>query len=744
MESKSIQVTYSGTVKVNINRNPRKPYEHQVDAMAALNKIDKKKSFAALLVLPTGGGKTLTACYWLLKNAVDKNKKIIWIAHRHLLLEQATETFQKNAYSDLLINNSSFTFRIVSGKHDKAINIKQSDNILIASKDSIAGNLKVLDKWLKDEEEIYFVIDEAHHATAKTYRKIIEYIKSKVENVKLLGLTATPFRTSEVEKGLLKKIFVDDIVYKIDLKDLIKKGILSRPEFEECSTDIVLGEGMGLKAMRRIEQLDSIPDDIANMIADNKERNNKIVKHYVENKNIYGQTLVFALNRMHAFALRGLFEKYGVRAVVIVSGTTAEFIGIEISDTENERNIEDYINGKIQVLINVNILTEGVDLPQTKTVFLTRPTVSGVLMTQMVGRALRGEAAGGTKEAYIVSFIDEWQERIAWVNAENLIEDEEEFVDNSSDYGKRAVRIISIQKIEEFAKIVDDSVDTSKLESIDFIKRVPIGMYTFSFIDTDDMGMSIERNYQVLVYDSTKEQYEEMINSLPELFKEYKIDTEIIEENALNDLCEAIEETYFYKDMLPTYDEKDIKSLLKYYAQKECAPDFKTFDEIDRNKLDLLLYAKEIVEKDMRRSEQIAFIDNLWNDEHSIIRIFFNKKLYFTRQLETELNKLEGNTPICTSEPEVKLDEKSIEEMNLYDIQECFPEEARKIKDAIFNKYKSSKGQYICNICGKTSNIKALFQIDHIKPMAKGGLTVIENLQLLCRKCNQMKSDKYE
>jgi DNA or RNA helicases of superfamily II len=744
MENKSIQVTYSGTVKVNKSRNPRELYEHQGDAMAALNKIDEKKSFDSLLVLPTGGGKTLTACYWLLKNAADKNKKIIWIAHRHLLLEQAAETFQKNAYSDLLINNSSFTFRIVSGKHDKAINIKQTDDILIASKDSIAGNLKALDKWLKDEDEIYFVIDEAHHATAKTYRNIIDYIKSKVENVKLLGLTATPFRTSEVEKGLLKKIFTDDIIYKIDLKDLIKKGILSRPQFEECSTDIVLGEGMGLKAMKSIEQLDSIPDDIANMIADNKERNNKIVKHYVENKKTYGQTLVFALNRMHAFALRGIFEKYGVKAAVIVSGTTAEFIGIEISDTENTKNIEEYRNGKIQVLINVNILTEGVDLPQTKTVFLTRPTVSSILMTQMVGRALRGEAAGGTKEAYIVSFVDEWQERIAWVNAENLIEDEEEFIDNSSEYEKRAVRLISIQKIEEFAKIVDDTVDTSKLENIDFIKRVPIGMYTFSFIDTDNIGVSMERNYQVLVYNSTKKQYEEMIKSLPELFDEYKIDKEVIDEKTLNEICEAIEETYFYKDMLPSYDEKDIKSILKYYAQKECSPDFKTFDEIDRNKLDLLIYAKEIVEKDMRRSEQNAFIDSLWDDEQGIIRIYFNKKLYFTRQLETEINKLEGNGPICVSEPEVKFDEKSIEEMSLYYIQEHFPEEARKIKDTIFNKYKNERGQYTCNECGKPSNIKALFQIDHIKPMAKGGRTIIENLQLLCRKCNQIKGDRYE
>lgn len=54
MESKSIQVTYSGTVKVNKSRNPRELYEHQGDAMAVLNKIDQKKSFDSLLVLPTG------------------------------------------------------------------------------------------------------------------------------------------------------------------------------------------------------------------------------------------------------------------------------------------------------------------------------------------------------------------------------------------------------------------------------------------------------------------------------------------------------------------------------------------------------------------------------------------------------------------------------------------------------------------------------------------------------------------
>ena len=74
-------------------------------------------------MLPTGGGKTLTATYWLLKNYTDKNKKILWIAHRHELLEQAKNSFEQLAYSDILKNRISFNYRVISGLHDKAVNI---------------------------------------------------------------------------------------------------------------------------------------------------------------------------------------------------------------------------------------------------------------------------------------------------------------------------------------------------------------------------------------------------------------------------------------------------------------------------------------------------------------------------------------------------------------------------------------------------------------------------------------------
>ncbi|KAF1084008.1 type I restriction enzyme EcoKI subunit R [Sporotomaculum syntrophicum] len=329
----------AGTVQIIKGKNPQQLYEHQVDAIAALNKIDTRDSFSTLVVLPTGGGKTRTAATWLLSNAVDKDKKVLWVAHRHLLLEQAAEAFCKNAYSEKMIYTRSFTYRIVSGKHDKPIHIKANDKVLIVSKDSIIRNLDMLDKWLKDEKEIYLVIDEAHHATAKSYQKIINYVKSKKLNIKILGLTATPFRTSEQEKGLLKQVFSDDILYKVDLDTLIKRGILSTPICESCDTDVIMGDKLGLKAIKSIEQLDIIPEDIAATIAENKERNRFIVKTYFDNYSKYGQTIVFALNRIHAFALKALFENYdkklGIKAGVIVSGTTAEFIGIDISNEEN-------------------------------------------------------------------------------------------------------------------------------------------------------------------------------------------------------------------------------------------------------------------------------------------------------------------------------------------------------------------------------------------------------------------------
>lgn len=742
METDTILSNNAKIVKVKPGKNPRLLYPHQVEAISELNKINKRADFSTLIVLPTGAGKTMTASTWLLEAAVDSHKKILWLAHRHLLLEQAADAFSVNAFSDKLINRQSFAYRIISGRHDRPIHIKTSDDILIVSKDAIIRNLACLDDWIKDESELYLVIDEAHHATARSYRRIIERVKSRVQNVKILGLTATPFRTSEQEQGLLGQIFTDDIAYKVDLDTLIKRGILSTPITESCDTEIMLGDELGLSAIKSIEQLDLIPTDIAEYMADNKTRNRFIVKTYIDNYKKYGQTLIFALNRLHAFTLKALFEEYGkelgIKAGVIVTGTSAEFIGIDISNEENDRQIEAYRSGEIQVLINVNILTEGVDLPKTQTVFLTRPTISTVLMTQMIGRALRGEKAGGTKEAYIVSFVDNWNSKIAWVNPESILSAEEnEFVDKVYEQKKRNIRIISIEKLEEFARILNETVDTTRLESVDFIQRVPLGMYVFTFIDENNM----EHNHQILVYNNSLERYQGLILALPALFEDFGINEEEISAGCLADMISQCEITYFDEDMIPPYNHRDIEYLLKYFAQKESAPLFVPFEEVDRQKVNLTIIAQEIKEKDMRRSEQNDYINALWDDEKRLLRVYFSNKYFFKRQLETEIDKQYGDFPETDISDNTVGEEIDLTTLPLYEICKVAPELGRELKVKVYAAAASSDGNYRCSECGKVSPHKGLFQIDHIIPMAKGGKTVFENLQLLCRTCNLKKSD---
>ncbi len=142
-----IETRAYGTVVPKESYNSRNLYEHQKKAIENLNIIDKNDNYGTLVVLPTGGGKTYTASVWLLSNALDKGKKILWIAHRQMLLDQAAESFRKYAYHSVIPHISSFTYRIISGApvHDRMIDIKPDDDLLIISKDSAGRNLRSLD-----------------------------------------------------------------------------------------------------------------------------------------------------------------------------------------------------------------------------------------------------------------------------------------------------------------------------------------------------------------------------------------------------------------------------------------------------------------------------------------------------------------------------------------------------------------------------------------------------------------------
>lgn len=681
--------------------------------MECIDRINSSAEFSTLVVLPTGGGKTYTAALWLLHNAIDRYKKVLWMAHRQLLLDQAAEAFQDYAYTETIPHISSFRYRIVSGasSHGRTIDIRPDDDLLIVSKDSIGRNLSALDNWLAGEEELFLVVDEAHHSTAKTYRRVIDYVRSKVAHVKLIGLTATPFRTAEEERGLLGRIYTDGvknnavvhddvgITYQISLKDLINRRILAKPVFECYQTEEQYGRELGLEAWDSIQHLDTLPEDVARQIADSALRNHLIVDTYLKGQKKYGQTIVFAVNVDHAIALNALFRKEGIASDYVVSSIRDMATGVTISREDNARKEQAYRDGKLQVLINVNILTEGVDFPKTGTVFLARPTVSTILMTQMVGRALRGPAAGGTDTAYIVSFVDDWDEHIAWVNPESLFDGNNAFSDNMVDRIQREIRMISLAKIEEFATMLDNSIDTTALEKVPFTQRIPIGMYAFSYLEENGMDLSC----QVMVYDSTATAYRQMMEDLPALFASFGATEEYLPQDVLREMERQCRNTYFCGEMMAI--------------------------------------AKHIWDEDMGQRKAAEYVESLWNQgDDNLLRLFFGRKLYFMHQVEIEKNKLAH--PGLYEEEHITYDTKNLEDLSLYEIGKLDPQREKELRDGAFAKAKTSCGTYRCACCGMEAASRIPFQVDHILPMNKGGKSVPENLQILCRSCNGRKGDQ--
>lgn len=736
---------FAGEMSVVDSNSGISLYPHQRDAILAMNKKALgSDNFAGLLVLPTGGGKTLTATYWLMESLLDKGKKIIWIAHRHELLNQAQKSFEKVCYKDISRNHKSYNWRIISGQHDKPISIKKTDDIIIASKTSLMrGSNYFLQNWLQENgEQTILIIDEAHHAVASEYRELIQMIKTHCNKFHMLGLTATPFRTDEGEKSLLRKVFTDGIIYKIDLRELINRGILSEPIFRSISTNINMAElfesNHSKEALQRMVNdkffdIESIGKETATAIANNKERNHAIVYEYIKNKETYKQTLVFALNVDMAIVLSSLFQAHGVKADFVVSDVKDSITGVTISAEENAQKIEKFRKGELEVLVNVNILTEGTDLPKVHSVFLTRPTKSQILMTQMIGRALRGEQAGGTKDAYIVSFIDNWSDKIAWVNPEQL------YIDENADFSKKGyeaqkmgMRLVSIAKIEEFAKIANETID-NRLAEIPFIERIPVGLYKFSYLAECDNEDEVDKSCNILVYDCMKDAYDQLMHWLPTA--------------NLSDIERAAnhaDETLFNSlDLLMGYEKQDIIDLMQYYKQTQDIPEMITLSE--RSNYDIAYLARYILEKQLTPTAKKEYIDDEWNkgDKHWAAFMGIENQKAFRKLIDAEIDRLEN--PDDYEKPTIKpIKEKEkikVQQLPLYEIRRRFPELEEKIREAVFKKFTDTEGYYYSAKGGYRSKSRLDFQIDHIVPMAKGGMTVIENLQLLTVAENKIKSD---
>ena len=628
----TVQTDFSGTVVVK-KENPEPLYPHQKEAVHELRRaFQSRPNFRGLLVLPTGGGKTYTAVRFLFDQAINQGHKVLWMAHRHELLNQAFRTFEQHATDTVLPHRSSFTYRILSGKHDTPDALRPTDDVVIASKDQMIHHLAVLDEWLSTDpkQRIFCVIDEAHHAPAQTYRRIIDYVCHRYETT-LLGLTATPFRTAEDEKGAMRSIFTDDILYSVHLKQLITRGILSDPHFVDVPTYVAFDQALSSQTVHSIQAFDQLPSEIVTALQEHQERNAVIAQHYMDRQDQYGPTLVFALNRLHAISLHAAFSRRGIRSNYVISGER-----FEPSHEQQEEPIEQFRRGALDVLINVNMLTEGTDLPNVQTVFLTRPTTSKILMTQMIGRALRGKASGGTATAYIVNFTDQWTDQISWENPRHLmiappLPTDERTPQQSS----RETEWIASRMIQTLAHQLSLGVD-GWMHDIPFSQSVPLGVYSFDLLLPTGEGDDATEHCEVLVFEQTAPGYQQLIEKvmpLAEPFREHDPSFE-----AITQLVHAVEsEAFPDQEYLPPPHPKDIRNIVRYVAMTGDAPIFYPFSE--RASIPIEAVARDILTQDMRRSEENEFLQHVWETSPFLRMYYMYEYHYFIQSVDQEIRK---------------------------------------------------------------------------------------------------------
>lgn len=155
-----------------------------------------------------------------------------------------------------------------------------------------------------------------------------------------------------------------------------------------------------------------LPENIIDELASKQGRNDLIVSDYLNNKDEYGKTLIFADRWFQCEYIVNSLNKNGVKANCVYSKISKSLNGNDSAgrrnNKDNEEILKDFRNNKYDVIVNVKMLTEGVDVPDVKTIMVTHQTTSPILFTQMVGRALRGKLLGGATKDYanIVLFTD--------------------------------------------------------------------------------------------------------------------------------------------------------------------------------------------------------------------------------------------------------------------------------------------------------------------------------------------------
>jgi superfamily II DNA or RNA helicase len=331
--------------------------EHQEDALLALERMRAEGKTIALLEHATGAGKTVTA----IADARRLGGRTLWLVHRRDLVAQTQREFQR-------LWPEVETGRYYGGTHEE-----DADN-LVAGIQSVADHLDEFGP----REFSYVVIDEAHHAAADTYRRILEYFEPGF----VLGLTATAERADG--QNLLE--LFPDCAHRLTLQEAVERGELVPIRCVRVKTNVDLSRVRYNQVQynrRDIEEAITIP-----------ARDRLIVDTYLQHVP-NRKAVAFAVNVRHGEALAEEFRR---------SGVVAQSVSGRMPNREREETLRAFHDGRLRVLCACDILNEGWDCPDIEVLLMARPTLSRVIYLQQLGRGTR-KAPG--KECLIVfDFVD--------------------------------------------------------------------------------------------------------------------------------------------------------------------------------------------------------------------------------------------------------------------------------------------------------------------------------------------------
>lgn len=336
--------------------------DYQSEAIeAVLSRFAEPGSEATLLVLPTGMGKTV--CMAKIASSWDRGN-VLLLAHRIELLDQAADKLEPE-----------LGYRPVVEQADRGMDVEclwQGGAVLVGSVQTLCGERR-LEKFRRHPFDL-ILVDEAHHATAPSYRRVVEFFRSLNPALRVLGVTATPNRADNTALGLA----FDSVAYQLSIWSSIESGWLVpiRQEYVgvECVDFDLVGTGKN-----ELGEADLKPAELEAVMVE-EEPLQALARPILE-KAGERQCLVFCAGVAHAHLLAAVLNRYRQGSAQAVDGQTAK---------EDRRGaVTAFSEGRLQFLTNYGVFTEGFDVPNVGVVAMGRPTKSVGLYTQMLGRGTR-------------------------------------------------------------------------------------------------------------------------------------------------------------------------------------------------------------------------------------------------------------------------------------------------------------------------------------------------------------------